>query len=104
MEIGDSNMSVLVEEVGREESGEEGGGGGGGEEEEEGERGEQRGDMGDEAGRLALDISQLLLVSLSVYHQMPPTTHTHTHTHTHYYDSCTWPHPLTLPHNIMHDL
>ena len=65
VEVGDSNMTVLVDEVGREESG-EGGREGGGEVGDMGGSEEQRGEMDDnggEAGQLALDISQLLLVS-----------------------------------------
>lgn len=68
VEVGDSNMTVLVDEVGREESG-EGGREGGGDVGDMGGSEEQRGEMDDnggEAGQLALDISQLLLVSNTV--------------------------------------
>ena len=58
VEVGDGNMTVLVEEVG---GGECGGSG------EMGENGEQREEMAGEAeaGQLALDISQQLLVRIT---------------------------------------
>ena len=51
VEVVSGNMSVLLEEVGR---GEEGG--------EEGEMGERRGGGEEEAGQLALDVVEQLLV------------------------------------------
>ena len=60
VEVGEGNMTVLVDEVGQVESGESGDG-------EMREGGEGGGDMGQEseACQLALDITQQLLVSMA---------------------------------------
>ena len=71
VEVVSGNMGLLVEEVGRLESGEEGeggrgggGGGRGGEEGEMGETGDTRGGDEGETSQLALDVVEQLLVRI----------------------------------------